>query len=381
MDLRSAGRMLFVALNVIAVPWAAAQNVAQTGPSADGFYTPEQAVSGASIYQKQCSVCHGTGLGGGGGPALVGTSFWKEWGGREVQKIWYFVSRMPLTAPGELSAQDSADILAFILERNGVPYGTKPLNDTADLGRALPTRQPGTVLPLSDLAARVKSKVKQPSSGRPTQAELNNADTDQKNWIAYNKGYRGYRFSTLDKINTANASRLKAVCVSTLGTVGTFQAGPVVYDGILFVTTKLSTFAIDATNCNIKWQHIYTPLGPQTAQNNKGVAIGLGRVIRGTTDAHLIALDIETGEQLWDVTIGNSANAESVQLAPIIWNDLVFSARAAVTGAFSARWWRCARGDGEKVWGSTPSDRKRPGREFMADSRDRGSAAARFGLR
>ena len=80
-------------------------------------------------------------------------------GRKRIQKIWYFVhSRMPLTAPGELSAQDSADILAFILERNGVPYGTKPLNDTADLGRALPTRQPGTVLPLSDLAARVKAK-------------------------------------------------------------------------------------------------------------------------------------------------------------------------------------------------------------------------------
>ena len=58
-----------------------------------------------------------------------------------------------------------------------------------------------------------------------------------------------------------------------------------VYDGTLFVTTKLNTFAIDATTCKIKWQHIYTPLGPQTAQNNKGVAIGLGRVIRGTTDA------------------------------------------------------------------------------------------------
>jgi PQQ-dependent dehydrogenase (methanol/ethanol family) len=352
MDLRSAGRTLFVALNVIAAPWAAAQNVAQPGPSTDGFYTPEQAVSGASIYQKQCSVCHGSGLGGGGGPALVGTSFWKEWGGREIQKIWYFVhSRMPLTAPGELSAQDSAEILAFILERNGVPYGAKPLNDTADLGRALPTRQPGTVLPLSDLAARVKANVKQPSSGRPTQDELNNADTDPKNWIAYNKGYRGYRFSTLDKINTTNASRLKAVCVSTLGTIGTFQAGPVVYGGTLFVTTKLNTFAIDATSCNIKWQHIYTPLGPQTAQNNKGVAIGLGRVIRGTTDAHLIALDIETGEQLWDVTIGNSANAESVQLAPIIWNDLVFSAKGGGDWGIFGEVVAVRASDGEKVWG------------------------------
>src|SRR5215468_11856798 len=108
---------------------ALAQPAAQSGPSPDGFYTPEQAVRGASVYQKQCSVCHGAALQGGGGPSLVGKTFWKDWGGRDIGKLWYFVhSRMPLTAPGELPAQDSIDILAFILERNGVPYGNAPLN-------------------------------------------------------------------------------------------------------------------------------------------------------------------------------------------------------------------------------------------------------------
>ena len=352
MNTQRAATALLVASSVCAASWAAAQNSAASGPSPDGFYTPEQAVRGASVYQKQCSVCHGAALQGGGGPSLVGTSFWKAWGGRDIGKLWYFVhSRMPLTAPGELPPQDSIDILAFVLERNGVPYGTKPLNDTGDLARALPTRQPGTVLPLSDLAARVKSNVKQPLSTKPTQAELDAADTDANNWIGYNKGYRGYRYSALGKINTANASRLKAVCVSALGTTGTFQAGPTVYAGTLFVTTKLNTFAIDATTCNVKWQHIYTPLGPQTAQNNKGVAIGQGRVIRGTTDAHLIALDIETGEQLWDTTIGNSANAESVQLAPIIWNDLVFAAKGGGDWGIFGEVVAVRATDGEKVWG------------------------------
>jgi len=352
MDMRSVGQAAAVAISVLTATLAMAQGGPPPAPSPDGLYTPEQAVRGASTYQQKCSVCHGPSLGGGGGPALVGSSFWKDWGGRDLQKIWYFVhSRMPLTAPGELSVQDSADILAFILERNGVPYGTRALNDTTDLGRALPTRQPGTVLPLSELAASVKANVKQPSTANPTQTELDNADTDPKSWIAYNKGYRGYRYSGLDKINAKNAARLKAMCVSTLGTVGTFQAGPVVYAGTLFVTTKLNTFAIDAKTCNVKWQHIYTPLGPQTAQNNKGVAIGQGRVIRGTTDAHLIALDIATGGVLWDVTIGNSANAESVQLAPIIWNDLVFVAKAGGDWGIFGEVVAVRASDGEKVWG------------------------------
>lgn len=352
MNLQRAARMPVVLFGLFPVFSALAQSANVAGPSSEGFYTPEQALRGASVYQKQCSVCHGSALGGGGGPALVGTTFWKDWGGRDIGKLWYFVhSRMPLTAPGELPAQDSIDILAFILERNGVPYGSTPLTDTSSLSRALPTRQPGTVLPLADIAARVKASVKQPSSSNPTQAELNDADTDPRNWIAYNKGYRGYRYSALGKINAANAGKLKAVCVSTLGTTGTFQAGPVVYDGMLFVTTKLNTFAIDATTCDVKWQHTYTPLGPQTAQNNKGVAIGQGRVIRGTTDAHLIALDIQTGEQLWDVTIGNSANAESVQLAPIIWNDLVFSAKGGGDWGIFGEVVAVRASDGEKVWG------------------------------
>lgn len=352
MDRRNVAAAFFFAGNLLSLSCAVAQNVARPGPSPEGLYTPAQAVRGASIYQQQCSVCHGSGLGGGGGPALVGTAFWKEWGGREIQKIWYFVhSRMPLTAPGELSAQDSADILAFILERNGVPYGTRPLNDTSDLARALPLRQPGRVLPLADLAQAVKAHIKQPLTAKPTQAELDRADTDPKHWMGYNKGYRGYRFSTLDKINTGNAARLKAMCVSALGTVGTFQSGPVVYNGTMLVTTKLSTFAVDATTCNIKWQHVYTPLGPQTAQNNKGVGIGQGRVIRGTTDAHLIALDIETGELLWDAVVGDSANAESVQAAPIIWNELVFTAKAGGDWGIRGEVLALRAADGQKVWG------------------------------
>src|SRR5215470_3264707 len=200
MNLQRLARMLLVALSGTPLS-AVAQTAAQTGPSPEGLYTPDQAVRGASVYQQQCSVCHGSSLQGGGGPSLVGSPFWKDWGGRDIGKLWYFVhSRMPLTAPGELPAQDSIDILAFILERNGVPYGNAPLNDTSQLARALPTRQPGTVLPLSDLAERAKAVVKQPTSNKPTQAELNDADTDPKNWIAYNKGYRGYRYSTLDKI-------------------------------------------------------------------------------------------------------------------------------------------------------------------------------------
>jgi alcohol dehydrogenase (cytochrome c) len=91
--------------------------------------------------------------------------------------------------------------------------------------------------------------VKQPSTAGPSQAELDRADADTKNWLMYNKGYRAGRYSTLSKVNTGNARNLRPVCMFQLGELGTFHAGPVVYDGILYATTHLGTYAIDAYTC------------------------------------------------------------------------------------------------------------------------------------
>ena len=89
----------------------------------------------------------------------------------------------------------------------------------------------------------------QPTTSRPTQAELDAADTATTNWLMYNKGYRGERYSLLNRINADNASKLRPICMYQLGELGTFSTGPVMYDGILYATTHLGTYAIDATTC------------------------------------------------------------------------------------------------------------------------------------
>jgi glucose dehydrogenase len=69
----------------------------------------------------------------------------------------------------------------------------------------------------------------QPTTAGPSQAELDRADTDPANWLTDNKGYLGYRFSTLAQINPANVRGLKRVCSYPLGLTGSFQNGPIVY--------------------------------------------------------------------------------------------------------------------------------------------------------
>jgi mono/diheme cytochrome c family protein len=110
-----------------------------SGP--DGWYTSQQAAAGAKAYKKTCASCHGATLQGDMGPALVGKPFWQAYGGKKVSTLWSSVhTQMPMMAPNSVPAKNSINIMAFLLQKNGVPAGAAPLDDTVDLSKALPSK-------------------------------------------------------------------------------------------------------------------------------------------------------------------------------------------------------------------------------------------------
>src|SRR5689334_2929038 len=95
----------------------------------DGVYTEEQATRGKAGYAEQCASCHGPELTGGEmAPALTGGEFMAGWDGLTVGDLFERVRiSMPQNAPGSLSGQQNADILAFVLASNKFPAGTTEL--------------------------------------------------------------------------------------------------------------------------------------------------------------------------------------------------------------------------------------------------------------
>jgi alcohol dehydrogenase (cytochrome c) len=170
--------------------------------------------------------------------------------------------------------------------------------------------------------------VAQPATGGPTQAEMDKADSDPNQWLTSNKGYLGYRYSKLTQINTQNVGNLKVVCSFKLGEKGSFQSGLLVYNGVLYATSAFGTFAIDAVSCQKRWTYQYKPGAKMGQQNNKGAAILNGRVVRGTPDGHLIALDAATGKLLWDRTIMDASVGEYATAVPLVWKDMIFIGKA-----------------------------------------------------
>jgi mono/diheme cytochrome c family protein len=112
---------------------------AQEKPSSsvwDGIYSDAQAARGAAGYREACKSCHGDDLDGKGPvPPLAGSDFTGNWNGMSVGDLFEKMqTQMPADRPGQLSKEQNAAVLAYILQYNKFPAGK---NDLPGDARAL----------------------------------------------------------------------------------------------------------------------------------------------------------------------------------------------------------------------------------------------------
>ncbi len=191
----------------------------------------------------------------------------------------------------------------------------------------------------------------QPTTQGPTQADMDKADLDPSHWLTSNKGYLGYRYSKLTQINAQNVRNLRPVCSFKLGEQGSFQGAPLVFNGVLYTTSAFGVFAVNAATCAKRWSYQYHPGEHMGQQNNKGAAIASGRVIRGTPDGHLIALDAATGALLWDRMVMDASGGEYATAAPLVWKDMIFIGKAGGDLGIRGEMMAFRAADGTKIWG------------------------------
>src|SRR3954467_10229203 len=95
----------------------------------DGVYTEDQAKRGEPLYGQYCASCHGADLAGGEmAPGLTGGEFTSNWNDLSLGDLFERIRvSMPQNAPGSLSRQQDADILAFVLSKMNMPTGSTEL--------------------------------------------------------------------------------------------------------------------------------------------------------------------------------------------------------------------------------------------------------------
>ena len=189
----------------------------------------------------------------------------------------------------------------------------------------------------------------------PTEADLRKDATTVGDITTYGGGYDLQRYSPLKEINRSNASRLVPVWNLSLANNYPQEGQPLLIDGVMYETTTDATVALDPLTGKQIWR---TPITlPQDVHavaccgsHNRGAAAYQGLLFRGTLDAHVIALDMKTGKEVWRQKAANYLDGYSMTGAPLIANGVVITGIAG--GEYGTRGfldgWDPATG--KKLW-------------------------------
>ena len=307
--------------------WAGSAR-AQGGPD----YAPEQADAGRTAYESACAACHTSTLQGSfEAPELAGPNFLNRWGGRPVSELIDYVrATMPPdgTRPSEAGY---VSIIAYILQRNGVAAGERPLLAASGAaiggGDALPPADapPARPTPAAGLAPELDWQGEVAGFRPVTDALLR--DPPPGDWLNFRRTYDGWGYSPLDDITAANVGDLELAWVWAMAN-GTNQPTPLVHDGIMYLTNPGNIIqALDAATGDVIWQYIRTfPEGTSASSffnQLRNIAIYEDKVFLATKDAALVALDARTGAVAWEHQIADPALGFTNVSGPIVAGGLV----------------------------------------------------------
>lgn len=165
-------------------------------------------------------------------------------------------------------------------------------------------------------------------------------------WTMPAKDFASTRFSGLDEINAGNVRSLQVAFTFSTGVNRGQEAPPLVVGTTLYVLTPYPNFlyALDLTKpgAPIKWR--YDPKPEPAAQGvaccdvvTRGPVYAAGKIIYNTLDANTVAVDAETGKEVWKTRVGNINIGETTTMAPLVVKDKVLVGNSG--GEYGVRGW------------------------------------------
>lgn len=201
---------------------------------------------------------------------------------------------------------------------------------------------------------------------------------DDGQWTMPAKDYASTRFSRLAQINTRTVGQLRLAWTFSTGVNRGHEAAPLVVNNTMYVITPFPDilYALDLTRpgAPMKWK--FDPQPASAAQGvaccdvvNRGGVYADGKIIWNTLDGHTVAVDANTGRQVWKARVADFNKGESITMAPLVVKNHVFVGNSG--GEFGVRGWITALdlATGKLAWraySTGPDNEVMIGPEFRA---------------
>jgi len=146
-------------------------------------------------------------------------------------------------------------------------------------------------------------------------------------WALPTKNFAGTRYSDLTEINTQSVKGLQVAFTFSTGVNRGQESSPLMAGSTLYVLSPYPhiLYALDLTQpgAPLKWQ--YNPKPDAAAQGvaccdtvNRGPTLADGVIYFTTLDAHVVAVNADTGEEIWKTRLGDINRGETMTMAPLV---------------------------------------------------------------
>jgi alcohol dehydrogenase (cytochrome c) len=139
----------------------------------------------------------------------------------------------------------------------------------------------------------------------------------QDSWPTYHGDFSGQRHSKLTQITPDNVHQLTLAWAFQTGQTQQIKSTPILVNGIIYITTPDNIWAIDARSARQLWRYTY-PTNQGFHIGHRGAAVYKDSVYLTTPDAHLVALDANTGKVKWDVVVADAKRGYWSTNAPLV---------------------------------------------------------------
>jgi alcohol dehydrogenase (cytochrome c) len=168
-----------------------------------------------------------------------------------------------------------------------------------------------------------------------TAEDLVNDEKTPGDVLTYGMGYAQHRYSPLTQIDRDTVKRLVPAWSYSMSDNRGLEAQALLKDGAIYLTDHEKTVAVDALTGKEIWKAMIE-YPPETTRVvccgivNRGGALFDGKFYRTTLDAHVIALDIKTGLEVWRTKSSDPKDGYSMTVAPLVANGVII---VGVSGA------------------------------------------------
>jgi glucose dehydrogenase len=195
------------------------------------------------------------------------------------------------------------------------------------------------------------------SNYAPTGATQTNM-ADDGTWQMPAKNYESTRYSQLNQINAGNVRNLKAAWTFSTGVNRGQEAAPIVVGTTMYIITPYPNivYALDLTQPgSVKWKYESRPAPASQGVAccdvvNRGVTYSNGKILFNTLDGSSVALNADTGQELWKTKLAEINKGETITMAPLVVKGKVLVGNSG--GEFGVRGWLTAldENSGQIVW-------------------------------